>query len=163
MYEQIMPKIRRGHIILMQKTCAALGHIVADISQEEATTLRDGADGWTIVEIVCHLRDFDGFFYDRAQMMVQQDNPMLPAYDHEALAIERQYNSQNLADTYAELQESRQRFVDFFQSLDDAQWERTGVHPESGPFGMLGSLMQVGIHDADHLEQITRVLAQRDA
>jgi len=163
MDKEIIIKICKRHIILMEKTCATLGHIVQGISQEEATTLRDGADGWTIVEIVCHLRDFDGFFHHRAQMMVEQDNPLLPAYDHEALAIERQYNSQNLADTYAELRESRQRFVDFFKGLDDVQWQRTGVHPEAGPFDMLGSAMQVGIHDADHLEQIMRVLAQRDA
>jgi len=163
MPEETLQKISKRHIILMEKSCAALGNVLKNVSQAEATTLRDGPDGWTIVEIVCHLRDFDGFFHHRAQMMLDQDNPTLPAYDHEALAIERDYNSQNLHQVYTELQTSRQSFIEFFKGLDSAQWQRSGIHPEAGPFGMLDAAMQVGIHDVDHLEQITRVLLEKAA
>ncbi|MEM7538473.1 MAG: DinB family protein [Chloroflexota bacterium] len=156
-------KIHTRHITLMQKTCDTLGHVLDSVSQEEATTYRDtpsanGQPGWTILEVVCHLRDFDGFFQDRAHMMLTFVCPQLPAYDHEELAIERAYNKQTLTQAYAELCASRRHFIEFFQSLDVNDWNHTGIHPERGHFTMLDAVMQVGLHDVDHLEQITRIL-----
>ncbi|MGB1285671.1 MAG: DinB family protein [Aggregatilineales bacterium] len=153
-------KVRRTHVRLMRLSLETLEHILKNTTQEQATTLRDGLEGWTILEVVCHLRDFDGFFYDRAVMMVEQDNPQLPAHDHEALAIERDYNSQNLAYAFDELKQSRERFREFFKNLTAEQWERAGIHPEKGHFTITDAAIQVGMHDVTHLEQITRILEQ---
>jgi len=155
-----LTKVRQKHIWLMHETYKTLNNILQDVNQETATTYRDGPDGWTTLEVVCHLRDFDQFFYERAIMMIEQENPELPAYDHEALVIERAYNSQNLKQTMAELGQSRQRFVDFFKGLTADQWARTGIHPTQGEFSLTDSLMQVGLHDTTHIEQITRILTQ---
>lgn len=153
--------IRRRHIGLMGKTRDTLRNITSGITQETATTYRDSGDGWTVLETLCHLRDFDGFFQHRAQMMLEQEHPQLPAYDHDALVIEREYNKQDLQAVMQELNDSRDAFIAFFQSLDEAGWSRTGIHPERGHFTMLDALMQVGLHDADHTEQITRILAEK--
>ena len=154
-----MDQVRERQIAMMGLTCATLGHIVQRISAEQARELRDGADGWSIIEIVCHLRDFDDIFYRRAVMMLENDHPQLPAYDHEAMAIDGGYQEENLQEAYAALKASRQRFTQFFESLTAQQWRRTGIHPERLSFNMTDAAMQVGLHDLDHLEQITRVLA----
>lgn len=155
-------RVRTRHITLMQKTCATLGSVLTHVSQEQATTLRDGPDGWTVLEVVCHLRDYDDIFYERTLMMRDQDSPDLPGYDHEALVVERNYNAQNLEEVYTTLAQSRQRFVAFFEGLNETQWEKTGIHPERGPVTMLDALIQVGHHDANHIEQITRILTQTE-
>ena len=155
-----MTQVRERHISMMQKTLEVIGNVLKNVSQEQATILHDGPDGWTILEVLCHLRDFDGYFHGRAVMMLEQDHSQLPAYDHEALAIEREYNSQDMAYVFYELKESREGFVEFFQQLSDEQWERTGVHPERGSFTMTDALMQVGLHDLTHIEQITRILEE---
>ena len=151
--------VRARQVLSMRLTLKSLGHIVARIDDETARSLRDGADGWSIMEIVCHLRDFDEIFYQRAQMMLAQKRPQLPAYDHEAMAIERNYQADSLADAYADLLVSRARFVDFFKGLTAEQWARGGIHPERDSFSMTDAAMQVPLHDLDHIEQITRVLA----
>jgi hypothetical protein len=153
-----LAKIRQRHITLMQTTCAILGHVLKNVGQAQATSFRDGPNGWTTVEVTAHLRDFDGFFRGRALMMLAQDYPQLPAYDHEALAIEQNYNSQQLVEVYAELVASRQKTVEFFKSLTPEQWDRAGVHPERGHFTMTDAVIQVGAHDITHIEQITRLL-----
>lgn len=153
--------IRQQHIDLMQTTLDILGNILAPVSQVVATSLRDGHDGpkgWTVVEVVCHLRDFDLFFQHRAQLILRQDNPALPNYDQEALAIERSYVNQDVHQAYTVLVESRRQLVEFFESLTAAQWERAGIHPKRGHFTMTDAVIQVGHHDCMHLEQITRIL-----
>lgn len=154
-------RTRKSHIRLMFNTLAVLSYILEDVDPARATTLRDpndGDKGWTTLEVLCHLRDYDRIFLDRARLMVAEPNPHLPGYDHEKLAVERRYNEQDPAAVLAELQASRAEFIAFFEALDGAQWQRAGIHPERGRFTMDDALMQVGQHDAIHLEQITRIL-----
>ncbi len=160
MTPELLDKLRKRQFYLMHTTVKMLGSILARVTPQEVTTLRDGPDGWTTLEIVCHLRDFDGFFRGRAELILAQDLPDLPAYDHEALAHERAYNQQDMQQVYAELLASRQQTAAFFAALPDAAYERAGTHPTRGYFTLFDALVQVGYHDVEHIEQITRVLAQ---
>lgn len=155
--------VRQRSITLMHRTMDTLTNIYKELSSETATTLRDpndGDKGWTALEVLCHLRDFDEIFYNRAVMMLEYDQPDLPAFDHEALAIENDYNEQHLQAVLLELQEKRNRFIHFWEDLGEEQWERGGNHPERDSFTMTDAAMQVGHHDANHIEQITRILNQ---
>jgi hypothetical protein len=46
-----------------------------------------------------------------------------------------------------------------FESLDEAQWQRTGVHPESGTITPLSLVKGYAKHGEDHLDQMRRTLA----
>lgn len=154
-------RTRANHIRLMGDTLKILDFLLAGVTREQATTLRDPGDGekgWTITDVICHLRDFDEIFHRRARMMVEQANPRLPGYDHNALVIEHHYSSQDFRQVFADLCASRQQFVAFFQALTEEQWQATGVHSERGRFTMHDSLIQVGLHDVVHTEQIVKIL-----
>lgn len=154
-------RTRTNHIRLMRDTLAILEYILADVDQATATTRRDpndGDKGWTVTEVVCHLRDFDRIFFERARRIVTEPEPVLTGYDHERLAVEGRYNEQMLRAALDDLRRSRAGFVAFFQGLDADAWNRAGIHPERGRFTLDDALMQVGLHDALHLEQITRIL-----
>ncbi len=161
MAEQLV-SVRQAHLALMERTANTLDLFLAPLSRETATTLRDGGDGWTITEVLCHLRDFDGYFRGRALMMIEQETPQLPAYDHEAIAIAERYNEQDLRIVVANFLRSRVETHAFFSGLTDEQWERAGIHPERGHFTMTDAVLQVGLHDTIHLEQITKILHPRD-
>ncbi len=153
--------VRKAHIALMSNSLKILNTLVSDISQKDATTYRDSGDGWTVLEVLCHLRDYDEIFYQRANQILNEDNPTFVPRDHEALVIENAYNSQNLQSVLAELNTTRARFIAFFESLTPEQWDRNGFHPEYGEFPMTRSAMQVGTHDVNHIEQITRILKEK--
>jgi hypothetical protein len=153
--------IRDKHIALLEKSLATLTHVLRYVTPEQATTYRDGEDGWTTLEILCHLRDFDAIFYERAQSIMRQDEPHFSSYDPDAMAHERDYNAQSLVDVYAQLAQSRAQMVAFFRGLDDEDWQRVGIHPTNGRMSLLRQLVQAAHHDCDHIEQITRVLLQR--
>lgn len=141
-----------------RRTPVILHGLLNGVSQEQAMAATDGPDGWSVVEVVCHLRDFEGFFRHRVELMLREDNPELPAYDHEALAIERDYQHQSLRDALAVLLEERRGFLALFESLRPEQYARCGVHPENGPISVLDALVQLTNHDITHLDQITRCL-----
>lgn len=154
-------RARAGHIRLMRHTLATLEFILADVSQQMATSRRDpndGDKGWTVLEVVCHLRDFDRIFRSRARRILTEHEPRFERCDHERMVVEFRYNDQDLRTALAELRASRIETADFFEALRGEQWQRSGVHPERGRFTMDDALMQVGLHDMLHIEQITRIL-----
>jgi DinB superfamily len=145
-----------------QRSQVVLQGLLHGVSQEEAMAGRDGADGWSVVEVVCHLRDFDGFFRDRVELMLGQDEPALPAYDHEALAIERDYQHQDLRTAMADLLASRRAFLQRIAELTPEQLQRGGIHPQAGRIVVFDALVQVTHHDLTHLDQIARCLGRAD-
>lgn len=152
---------RKRFVWLMKRSVDIVDNLLSAVSQEEASTYRDSGDGWTALEVVAHLRDFDTIFRKRAVMMRDQDTPQLPAFDHEAMATEQKYNQQDLRTVVQQLRASREQTVAFFMSLSDEQWARTGIHPEKGKFSMFDAAAQVGTHEIEHIEQITRILAEK--
>lgn len=158
----IMDKLWQRHLTLMHDSAETLGHILKNTTQEQATTLRDGPEGWTILEVVCHLRDADIIFRQRAEMMLAEDNPELPAFDHASLVTEKAYNDGELAYAYDEFQASREQTRALFSSITPEQRERPGQHPHKPGFTLTHAVMQVGHHDINHIEQITRILEQEE-
>jgi hypothetical protein len=159
-------KNRPRHLLFMKQTLDILTHVLAPVSQETATNLRDAHDGdkgWTVLEVLCHLRDFDNIFRMRAKIMRYQEYPTLPAYDHRLFATLGDYNHKLLVKVLEDFRLSRQRTISFFNELNGELWQRAGVHPERGHFTMVDAALQVGMHDVIHIEQITRILYQNEA
>ncbi|NPV68142.1 MAG: DinB family protein [Anaerolineae bacterium] len=142
----------------MKKTPALLSALLNGVTQERALAARDGDDGWNVVEIVCHLRDFEEIFFMRARRIVEEDRPVLEPFDHERMAIERRYSQEDLRAAFEAYAARRAAFLDWLKARNEADWQRVGVHPEVGEYTLLEQAMQVPLHDVDHLEQIARVL-----
>ena len=142
----------------LKRTPVLLDSLLCGVTQERASAARDGADGWNVIEIVCHLRDFEAIFFERAQRLVAEDRPVLPPYDHEALARERDYAAQSLDEAFAGFIANREAFIAWLKARSEADWTRTGIHPEQGEYSVLEQALQAACHDIDHLEQIARCL-----
>lgn len=156
-----MTSIRKRSGWLAKTTIDVLNNVLADVTQEMATTYRDSGDGWTTVEALCHLRDFDYVFQGRVERMLSEELPDLLPVDHDQLVIDNRCNEQNLDAVLADFVQHRRGFIDLFKSLTDEQWERHGNHPERESFSMTDALMQLGLHDMTHIEQITRTLHEK--
>jgi hypothetical protein len=50
--------------------------------------------------------------------------------------------------------------VAFFNNLTEEQWQRTGNHVEHGCYTIEALAAHVSWHDANHLEQITRLISE---
>lgn len=142
----------------MHKNQQLINYLLTDVSQAAAVNAWD-AD-WNVIAVLCHLRDFDQIFYERANQMNDEDNPTLTPRDHAQMAMDADYNSQELASVLAAFNANRTRFIEWFEALPAERFERSGVHPENGPITILEQAAQVITHDIDHLEQMTRMLQE---
>jgi hypothetical protein len=142
------------------KTQVLLEMLLDGVDTETATTLTDGPDGWTILEIICHLRDFELIWQQRMRLVIAENNAPLPSFDHETLAIQNDYKNQDYATVWAERIALRAESQALIESISGDTWDRTGLHPEFGPLALAEIRFQIVLHDIDHLEQIARVLGK---
>ncbi len=143
----------------LKRTPVLLDTVLCGVTQERAAVATDGPAGWSVIHIMCHLRDYEEIFFNRAKQILAEDRPELEPFDHLKLVEERDYANQDLNVAYEQFLEARLAFVAWLEERADADWARTGVHPEYGEYTLLEQAMQVPLHDLDHLEQIARCLS----
>ena len=144
----------------LKQNATVLEGILQGVSQADAAGSTDGPDGWSVLHVVCHLRDLEEIFNQRLAMILAGGNPTYPRVDVEAMARERDYAAQGLRAATAALRQHRRQFVATLEGLTPAQWELTGVHPAYGPQNVERLAFQTAFHDVDHLDQITRCLGR---
>ena len=66
--------MRQRQISQLEKDIAVARFIVDAAGPDAMRTNRDGGDGWTALEALCHLRDFEEIFIARATVTLEEDN-----------------------------------------------------------------------------------------
>ncbi len=148
--EEAIEKIRR----LPQQ----VEDLVSGLSPQELTA-KPLADEWTVAQNVHHIADSHINSYVRCKLMATEDNPTLKPYDEGAWALLTDGSSDDLSDSIALLKALHARWVQFWENLPDDAWQRTGMHPESGPVTLARQLELYVEHGEAHLDQIRRTLA----
>lgn len=133
--------------------------VLAGVTQEQAASLRDGPDGWNVLYIICHLRDIEAIFTDRARDLLASPGATFRVVPNDVLIERGNYGAQDLRAALAEYAARRAAFVALLDGLTDDQWRIAGAHPEQGPATLLDVAVNAGLHDTDHIEQLVRVLA----
>lgn len=142
----------------LYKTPIILGTILRDVTSEQAQEATDGPDGWSVLYIVCHLRDYESIFYDRVQSALQHDTPRFPPVDNDGLIHSNDYATQSMREAFDAYQQKREQFMALLSGLSDAQWMRKGIHPATGEGAILDLAINTALHDVNHTEQIIAAL-----
>ena len=159
---QPMSTIRGRMLDQLRKAIVTTEIIIQSTSQKDATTYRDGGDGWTVVEVICHLRDFDKVFVDRAQLTLNEEFPDLPFPSPDGLAADLKYNEQDLSTAFDDWKAVREEYVAILESVSsDEDWERAGNHPTRGHTTLNDQLFIATWHDVNHLAQISKILTEQ--
>jgi hypothetical protein len=132
--------------------------LLQNVSQERAGSARGGDENWSVVEVVCHLRDAEERNLERIRLMRSQANPLLAGYDQEQWAIERNYAAARLEHALAAFLKFRATTLNELLALSPQEWERPGQHSETGSITIINYVQHLVSHDAVHLAQIARQL-----
>jgi hypothetical protein len=141
-------------------TPATLEALLRDCTQERAAAARGGDEDWSVVEVICHLRDAEERGLERMRAMRDHDEPFIPAFDQEQWAHERNYAAADLRAALAAFLRFRAQHVAELAALSPDAWERAGRHEEQGRITISSHTLHLVSHDAIHTAQVARQLAQ---
>jgi hypothetical protein len=113
------------------------------------------SDQFSILESVCHLRDIEVEGYtERITRILSEIEPSLPDIDGGKLALERDYNKQDLKQALKSFVEARKRNIDRIRNLGVGQLARVGKLEGVGDVTLERLLEMMVEHDEGHLEEL---------
>ena len=145
-----------------QATPETLQALLRNYLDEQGPVTSDREEEWSVVEVICHLRDTEEASLKRTRLMRDQYNPELSARDPAKLAIELNYASTPMETALSAFLKFRSDHIRELTALRGDQWERVGQHPSAGQITIRGQIAHLVAHDAIHVAQISRQLGRKD-
>jgi transcriptional regulator with XRE-family HTH domain len=145
---------------------ATLGAMPSKVQDIVARLPREGwrrrpsNGGFSLLEHVCHLRDIDGDGYRvRVERMLQEERPSLVDLDGDALARERDYQSQDLTEALSAFTATRREIAARLAKLTPEERRRAGLMAgQEITLEELAGIMRT--HDSEHLDQLNELCAE---
>lgn len=126
---------------------ALAGATDADLDRRPA----DG--GWSARQVAHHLADSETMAYTRLRRLIADDDPVMQGYDEPRWA-ERLHYERPLGEAVALVRAVRAESLALLEALAPAEWERAGVHSESGRYSVDDWLAIYASHCHAHAAQI---------
>lgn len=146
---------RRSWIHEIARAPQELRAAAAGLSAEQLDTpYRPG--GWTVRQVVHHVPDSHMNAFIRFKLALTEDRPTIKPYDEARWA--RLADMALPVDASLDLLEALHlRWVRVLESMSDADFQRSFVHPESGPWRLDQYLSQYAWHGRHHIAHITEL------
>lgn len=149
---------RQQRIARIRQLPEQVAQLIAGLTAEQLTTPFLAGE-WSVAQNVHHLADSHLNSYIRLKLILTEENPTIRPYEQDEWAKTPEANSPDVSASLMLLRGLHQRWADLFDSLDEAQWQRTGLHPESGVITPISLAKGYAAHGEAHLDQIQRTLA----
>jgi DinB superfamily len=116
------------------------------------------ADAWSARQIVHHLADSETNSYLRLRRLIADEGvPQIQGYDEPRWAVRLHYAERPIEPSMAVFVAVRHASAELLDSLGDrVDWDRAGVHSESGPYTIDDWLRVYADHAHEHADQIRR-------
>ena len=109
---------------------------------------------WSTLEVVCHLADFEIVFADRIKRVIAENEPTLFGGDPTVFAARLAYNERNLDEELLLIALIRQQVARILRTLKPEDFQRRGIHSESGPMTLEALVQRVTGHIPHHVRFI---------
>ncbi|MCX6605606.1 MAG: bacillithiol transferase BstA [Acidobacteria bacterium] len=152
--EAITPADRRKLLNALAATPELLRAAVEGLTPAQLETpYRPG--GWTIRQTVHHVADSHINAYLRCRFALTEDAPVIKPYAEELWAELSDAATAEVDISLLLLTALHMRWVLLLESLTEAQWQRTFVHPVLGPRRLEETLALYAWHGTHHIAHIT--------
>jgi len=147
--KQLIARYKDGY----REVAAAL-----DGASDQELDARPAPGKWTAREIVHHLADSEMTSAVRLRLLVAEENAAIRAYDEKAFAAKLHYN-RPIANSLLAFQAARLATGDLLDAMTEAEFAKTGTHPEHGTYSVERWLEIYAEHAHKHADQIRRARA----
>jgi hypothetical protein len=140
----------------LRETAHAMESLLWDLD-DDALDRRPADDEWSCRELVTHMCEMERRYIQRLERIVRLDEPHIDAFDADSAVPDDDADEQSAFDVMDEFAVQRRQAVYLLWSLDDADWQRRGVHPYLGPLTITQVAREMNEHDLAHLWQLRRL------
>ena len=122
------------------------------------------SEPFTAIEQICHVRDIEiEGYHQRFTRTLNEDQPLLPSIDSEAVARERNYGAEDPALVFADFRRARSVTVALLRGLDERQLDRRATFEGYGPVTLRALVHYLCSHDQQHLAGLQWLLGKIEA
>jgi uncharacterized damage-inducible protein DinB len=152
--EKITPE-NRGRILLeIADLPGRLRDAIEGLSDKQLDTPYR-PEGWTVRQVVHHLADSHIHVYLRTKFALSLNEPTIKAYDENVWAEFKDAKTAPVEPSLLILDGVHARWTTLLESLTDADWHRTFVHPERGVVTLDVNVPVYAWHGRHHTAHIT--------
>ena len=138
----------------LAQTPEIIAHQIATLSNDELRR-KNSDDEFSAVENVCHLRDLEVEAYAlRIDRILNEREPLLPDFDGGRVAVERDYNRQDIQGALEAFALARTKNVNILRELAPERLTREGVLEGVGRVSLKALLLMMREHDEGHLQTL---------
>ena len=116
---------------------------------------RSASDEWTPRMIAHHLGDSEMTSAIRLRRLIAEDGPLIYGYDEKQFA-DRLTSDRPIEPSLEAMRWARESTTQILERLSEEDWNRAGMHSESGPYSVEDWLTIYANHGHDHAEQVAR-------
>lgn len=122
------------------------------------------SEPFSAIEQICHVRDIEiEGYHARFTRTLNEDQPLLPSIDSEAVARERSYATADAAKVFADFRAARAATVALLRALDAHKLDRRATFEGYGVVSVRGLVHYLCSHDQQHLAGLQWLLGKLDA
>jgi hypothetical protein len=140
-------------LVQLRHTPEQVAGLLAGLTEEQLTRPAAG-EGWSMRQVVSHLRDAEGVLRFRIQLMTEHDNPGLQSLAVFAWATSEEDRPPATAEIYETYVASRRESLKILEGLPAEDWRRTGQHQEFGEVTILQQASYFSAHEQTHLASL---------
>jgi hypothetical protein len=146
----------------LAETPDVMARLARDLSPE-VLRRRQADGGFSILENICHLRDLEVEAYSvRMNLILNEERPALADLDGARLAMERDYNRQDVVEAQRAFADARGKNIEIVRHLEPAQFERIATLEGVGEITLARLLSLMSEHDAGHRDEVKALRRQVD-
>lgn len=128
-------------------------------SRPDQLSLHPVPGKWSIQQVVCHIADFEPVYADRMKRVLVEDNPAMFGGDPDVFAAGLHYEQRSVEEELDLIAVVRKQMARILRQTDVEDFQRTGVHSESGPLTLETLLERITRHIPHHLAFIEQKIA----
>jgi hypothetical protein len=109
---------------------------------------------WSVLEVVCHVADFDMVGADRIKRTIAMSEPLLPDGDENLFASRLAYHSRELEEELQVIGTIRAQVTRILRTLSEPDFSRIGHHSAAGPLTLAQYVERTTRHIPHHVRFI---------
>ncbi len=117
---------------------------------------------WSVHESACHLASLHPLFFERLDLMLEKEHPMLRPFSPEQDDPDGASLQGDLDEALERFTQDRADFVRRLRSLRPDDWDRTAEHGEYNHYSIFILARHVAMHNMLHAYRIEELVLKKD-